>query len=247
MNTLSATVAIENSLVTPTFERDSYGALHSDSVPASMHALLKAVIAAAGIRVGITRTNKRGGYDAQRVDIYGYDVERNLIAIQIRHTWLRKEGYWIQQKKYYALAGVDEGQIFCHVIPSSFRQMKDLAEATPGAVVKWAESKIFRVPLARLNTIIRQGDIALVPVRSIPRSASLVQSGTGRLSEVTLRSSHAVKVDGQLYKDAESGRIWTEGLVQIDHEPGQHRSIDAEGRFEIVEGERLDVSLNTVD
>ncbi len=225
--------------------RNSFGAIKS-GYPTAIDGLLKAVCNATGIETGIIERNKKGGYNAINIDIYGYDIDRNLIAIQIRQTWKIKETYFTNQRKYYALAGVDDGQIFCHAIPTSFRSIPDLDAKSPEEVVRWAEGKIFRVPPARVATIIRQGDVALIPVRSIPRVATVVQPDADGLSRLIVRESHNVRVDGILYSD-QAGRRWADGLVQIDHEPGQHRSIDADGRFEIVAGEKLNVRYNTID
>lgn len=226
----------------PAPHRDEYGALPRRQLPDAISAVLAAVKREVGIHEGIVDRNKRGGFDAMNVDVYGYDVDRSLIAIQIRHTWRKKQGYWTQQNKFYALAGVDDGQIFCHVVPTSFRFVRHLENKSPEDIVRWSESKIFRVPLTRLESIIRQGDVALIPVRSIPRTAEALDE-----KRIVLRDSHTVEVDGTFYRDAETGRTWANGLVQIGHEPGQHRPVDAEGRHEVVVGRRINVDFNTID
>lgn len=221
--------------------RDRFGALSRERLPADVQNLLLRVLSEIGFREGVIG-RRRGGYDAFNCDVYGYDVERNLIALQVRHTWCDKDKGWTRQQKWYGLAGEDEGQLFSHVIPTSFRRIPDLSCMTPAAVVRWAESKIFRVPVSRLGTMIRQGDVALVPVRAIPRTAVVTTE-----KRITIRGSHEVFVDGAVYKDHVTGRRWADGLIEIDHQPGEHRAIDAEGRFEIVAGTRLNVDFNTVD
>jgi hypothetical protein len=223
-------------------ERNKYGALKG--VPSSIMALAYAAMREIGFTKGIETTNRGKGFIANNFEIYGYDVARQLVAMQLRQSWKAKANHWLNTSKVYCIAGIDEGQSFCHAIPSSFQRIKNLDETSPEAVVKWAESKIFRVPVERLAGIIRQGDVALVPVRSIPRDAQKMDSRT-----LTLRGSHHVTVDGDAFE--QDGRHWIDGVVQIDHTPGQHRSIDAEGRFEIVLGARRDdftfIDANTAD
>lgn len=230
---------INGSTSLATFKRDRYGALPCDSLPKRVKDLTLSVVKLIGFSAGVTSTNRKGGFVAHNFDVYGYDG--NLVALQFRQTSREKEGYWLQQEKIYALAGIDDGQLFCHAIPSSFRMMRNIDQAAPPDVVRWAESKIFQVPLARLNTIIRQGDIALVPVRSIPRDAIKVHN-----NRILFRKSHKAMIDGDLYEL--DGRFWVDGLIEIEHLPGQHRAIDAQGRHEIVRGIRLaSVEFSTPD
>jgi hypothetical protein len=214
--------------------------------PAEAMALAARVNKQIGFVSGIESVGKRGGFLANNFEVYGYDLNRNLIAMQYRQAWKANENRWLRIRKAYVLAGLDEGdQVFSHVLNTSYQRNPNLGESSAEQVIRWAESKIFRLPLHRLHTIIRQGDIALVPVRSIPRTAPMVD-----LSTLTLRESHKVLIDGLCFLDRNSGRIWVDGLVQIDHTPGQHKSVDAEGRFEIVQGERgyaRFIDANTVD
>jgi hypothetical protein len=223
--------------------RGAFGQI-TDGVPASISALVEKVLTEIKFYEGVVSRNNRGGFDAFNADIYGFDVERNLVAIQLRHSSKRRESDWLNTHKWYALAGIDEGQLFSHVIPTSFRRNPDIMRASAESVVRWAESKIFGVPLDRIGTIIRQGDVALVPVRSIPRSAKPID---GKDYKYVFCGSHKITIDGTAYIDNSTARHWADGLVQIDHLPGQHRSIDGQGRFEIVVGERLDVDFSTID
>ncbi len=100
--------------------------------------------------------------------------------------------------------------------------------------MRWSESKIFGVPVDRLGQIIRQGDIALVPVRSLPSGDRRVEMSE---SEVLLRGSHRVLLDGETCKD-HHGNIYIDGMVEIVHEKQEHRPVAAEGKFRIVRGAR---------
>lgn len=233
--------------VSPKIRRDGYGAIYPSDVPALVQALLERVLSEIGFEPGIESLNERGGFIANNCSVYGWDLSQGLVALQFRQAWKRKENHWLSSKKVYALAGLDEGdQLFCHAVASSFQRMRDIDNAYPIDVVRWAESKIFRIPVARLSTIIRQGDVALVPVRSIPAAA--VPSDK---AELVLRGSHRVVFGGVYRRDPETKRRFVDGMVRIDHIPGQHKAIDADGRFEIILGARREdldfVDANTVD
>lgn len=224
--------------------RDHFGAIEWQTAPLAARDLVARIIKLTGVSVCAVHINRGKGWLVGSYDLYGYDLERKLVAIQLRQKWKRKRNSAsTHQRTGYILAGIDDGQLFSHVLPSSYRRMRNLVDATPGDVIRWAERKIFGVPVERLPTIIRQGDIALVPVRSIPRSAMPAANQTG----ITLRGSHRVMVDGRLLEDKAAGRYWVEGLVEIDHLPGQHRAIDAEGRFEIVLGARGELDFVTAN
>ncbi len=116
-------------------KRDGYGAIYS-KLPEGVDAVRKAVLMEMGYDEGITSINKRGGFEAHNVDVYGYDLERTLVVIQLRRAYRKKEGYFTSVTKAYFLIGEDEGQRFSHALPSSPARMKNLAEATPGHLEK---------------------------------------------------------------------------------------------------------------
>ncbi len=214
-------------------ERDSYGAIRS-KLPPEVHALRDSVLKEMGYEEGIKSIGKRGGFEAHNVDVYGYDTTRNLAVIQLRRAYRKREGYFTSVKRAYFLIGEDDGQLFSHALPSSPARIKNLDDVSPEAVVQWAESKIFGVPTARLGQIVRQGDIALVPVRSLPGGDRRIEMSK---SEVLLRGSHRVLLDGETCRDRH-GNFYIDGLVEIVHEKEQHKAIAAEGKYRIVRGVR---------
>jgi hypothetical protein len=71
----------------------------------------------------------------------------------------------------------------------------------------------------------------LVPIRAIPSGARPVQ-----VQDFTLRESHQVMVDGDLYRH--NGDYIIDGMVELVHTKGQHRPVSGVGKFRIVVGER---------
>lgn len=162
-------------------------------VPSAISDLVQAVRRSAGWTIGFEPSRRRGGYDARNIDVYGYDVPRNLAVVQLRRSFKRKEGYYTETSKVYALIGLSDGQLFSHVLHNSPRRLPDLRTRTPESVVRWAEKMIFGLKSEEdVASIKRQGDIALVPVKKLPADAEKVDDS------VTFRGSHLLV--GQIYK-----------------------------------------------
>ncbi len=227
--------------VSRTVSRDDYGAI--SNLPAKIKELVETVKKSAGWETGVTSAGMRsGGYEARNIDVYGYDLNLNLAVIQIRRAWKKKESWFTQVTKVYSLVGIDEGQIFSHPLASSPRRNPNLDDMTPEEVVAWAESKIFGVPVNKLHTITRQGDVALVPVRGIPHGALPMAAGRFGLTTLesgvhvlTLRGSHQVHIDGVVFES--DSDIYAEGAIEIMHAKGEHKAVSATGKLKIVTGE----------
>lgn len=240
-----ANLAINFVKAVPFVGRNEFGGIRN--APQAVLDLVKTVKDAVGWQTGIGDTGYKGGYEARHVDVYGYDVERQLAVVQVRRCWKKKESWYPEVSKAYALIGIDDGQVFSHTLDGSPRRQRDFDYQSPEDTVKWAESKIFNVPVARLGTIIRQGDVALVRIKALPPRVRKVALTDGqRVHTVTLAGSHSVTVDGDLYEKVytfRDGREFVEerysvGLVESDHARGQHKAVCAEGRFRLAEGLR---------
>lgn len=219
----------------PVLGRNDFGALKI--VPAETAALVAQVKAAVGWKEGIEDTGYKGGFEARHIDIYGYDVSRQLAVVQLRRCWKKRESWYPEVSKAYALIGVDDGQVFSHTLDGSPRRQRDFDMQSPEDTVRWAEAKIFDVPVAKLATIIRQGDVALIPVKFIPRDAVEIPLPAGaRVHKWTFGGSHQVVIDGQMFET--DSAYYAHGLVEVAHAPGQHRPVAAEGRFRVTVGLR---------
>lgn len=228
-------LAIKIDFPTRYLGRNEFGACQT--VPSEILALVAQVKVAAGWKEGIEDTGYKGGYEARHVDVYGFDVVRQLAVVQLRRCWKKKDSWYPEVSKAYALIGIDDGQVFSHTIDGSPRRQRDFDYQAPEDTVKWAEAKIFNIPVSKLGTIIRQGDVALVPVSSIPRGAVKIPLPAGaRVHKWTFGGSHNVVIDGEMFET--DSAYFARGLVESEHSPGQHRPIAAEGRFRISIGLR---------
>ena len=206
--------------------RLSYGELSPNSLPKSLSPLVKRLVdSVIGFESGFERISRKR-FEAHNFDIYGYDVARKLVVIQFRRAQGSKYGVSVQ--KQYVLAGVDEGQDFFHILPTSPRQKKDLATTSPQELVRWCESKIFGVKPEQLSGIVRQGDVALVPVKRVPE-------GLKALPDVTFRDSH--KLEGAIFQNPETDEYFVNGAATLTHTKNEHGLKTVTGTFRVVCGE----------
>lgn len=217
---------------TTSVSRNGYGAITKD-IPASIKDLVQTLATELGWTLGI-KTAGRSGYEAHNLDVFGFDVDRQLAVIQLRRAYKKKEGYFTQVEKSYALVGIDDGQLFSHPLQASPARNPNLRSHTAEDTVRWAEGKIFGVPVSRLHTLVRQGDIAFVPCRAIP---AVAKENLVDVMDLVIRGSHSIKVDGLLYKDPDE-QFFFDGVAELVHTKGQHKAVQVEGRYKIVAGKK---------
>jgi hypothetical protein len=190
------------------------------SPPVQIKELVSKIKTAAGWETGIgdVGSSSNRGFEARSIDVYGYDVERKLAVIQLRRAYKRRASHFLSVSKAYALIGIDGEQAFSHVLESSPRRLRDISERTPESVVEWAEKIIFGLKNeSEIAGIKRQGDIALVPVKAIPKNATPVEE-----SEVMFRGSH--RLVGRIYKQPDGAYFVAGGretrMLHTKHEHG---------------------------
>jgi len=161
---------------------------------------------------GIESDNKQRGTSIN-VDLYGYKEEENLAIIQVRECVFHPRRFNQVRKNYYLIGRGDTGQVFAHPIESPIRSKKALE--TPESTVDFALSKIWDCPIDDLPFIIRQGDIAFIPVPSLPKNA--IESS----NSIILRETH--KITGKIWKTPD-GKLYCQKARMI-HTKGQHSPV----------------------
>ena len=156
-------------------------------------------------------------------DVYGigrdFFTRRTLAVIQIRKWEKRtKNGFPNIRKSYFLLGRNEDNSVFAHpvesrVIHAAIRAGKDVILATQ----KW----IFGCDYQK---IIRQGDLALIPVRRIPQDKI-------ETSEMVLEQSHCLRADDF----RENGNLYAKN-PNIVH--AVHPEVTGEGWFRVIVGKR---------
>lgn len=129
---------------------------------------------------------KRRG-DALSHDLYAYDPDQGVAIIQARQFSRRRSHYFARVRKTYFLTGRNEitHEAFRHPVSAQVvrRAVRDFGD-DQHAIIRAIQSWMWKIPVHRLETASRQGDVLLVPVRR----------GRGQLvgTTLTLAESHVI-------------------------------------------------------
>jgi hypothetical protein len=197
--------------------RNSYNALTNE--PKWTADLIAECEKAGTFRRGVKIDKKHRGA-AINVDLYGYDEPQGLIVVQVREAQFRPGRYTRVRKDYYLLGHTESGATFAHPVESPARSAKALE--SPESTVAYVLAKIWNCRAEDLSDIERQGDVAFVPVRSIPKSATPLVNGEA----VILRNTH--RLTGDVWRDTD-GTLYTRRGARLVHTKGQHAPIKAKG------------------
>jgi hypothetical protein len=170
--------------------------------------------------------------------VFGYDVERNLAVVQIQREY-KAEGGQTKYRKICVLIGIDNGKVFVDRINVRPDSIPFIDKMTPEDVVNWAHSIIFDFPHAtKFVEIIRQGNLALIPMMSIPfevvRDAHFdaVAEEDHFIKSMTMGEDHEVIVDGDLYEDRK-GCLYVDGTIKVVHTKGQYDTVRTKGLYKV--------------
>ena len=161
--------------------------------------------------------DKRGRGSALNHDLYGYDPKQGVAVIQARQAIGNK--YGIRTRKTYFLVGKNEitGEFFRHPVSAGAVHGAINKDSDPVYIVKKIQLWMWQVTEKQLAASVRQGDILLVPERSIPK---IVTSGT----TLTIAESHQIKAD----EIRVNGRCFAKNPT-VTHTKGQHASVALTG------------------
>lgn len=209
-------------------ERNCYNALKS--WPDFARELEREARKAGAYSAGI-ESDSRGRGTAINVDLYGYDKNLNLIVVQVRQAVFRPDRY-TRVRKNYLLVGRNEetDRVFTHPIDSPARSKTALA--SPEATVAYVLSKIWDCRPEDIAEIHRQGDIAFIPVRSIPKTARKVEG------PIILRETHRITGD-EIYHQPHTDTYYVAKRGHAAHTKRQHAPVTVRnGFFRVQAGNR---------
>lgn len=216
-------------------QRDNYQAIMINAIPQddanAIRNLVKRVADA-------EKVDEHGGWDfgiqqltrsrsrALNWDLYGYghDIHSGglLAVIQVRE-WTEGKRWNTVRKSYFLLGENEDGSVFAHTVSHApiFAAIKAGRD-----VVLSVQNWIFGGDYAGM---VRQGDLALLPMKSRPAGTK------GQLRRVALledshelRASQIADVDGRIYARN----------PQMRHIPGTHPDVSGDGWFRVVVGQR---------
>ncbi len=172
--------------------------------------------------------DKKGRGQAINWDLYGigYDCHsgRLLVIVQIRQYEKRHKNWWPSIRKNYFLVGTNEdGTTFAHSVSHAPIFAAIRAEHD---VIRAVQNWIFGGDYCAM---IRQGDLALIPMKARPAGTK----GQLRKSAV-LEESHELSATQIATVE---GRIYAKNPTLV-HMPGTHSTISGLGWYRIIVGKR---------
>ena len=179
--------------------------------------LMKAVEKDGAWTTGI-ETDRKGRGTAVNADLFGYDEAQGLAVVQIREATLHPNRYTRVRKDYYLIGRTETGATFAHPVESPARSSK--AMSSPEACVRYVLAKVWDCREKDLEDIERQGDVAFIPVPSIPKAATKLPEN----EEVVIRDTHVLR--GDIWKDP-AGVYYTRRGSRLVHTKGQHAPVRA--------------------
>ena len=195
--------------------RNAYGAIQN--IPDWVTPLLNDCQAAGAWTTGIESDNKQRGMSIN-VDLYSYDEARGLAIVQIRQCRFRPNRYNKIRKDYYLIGRNEQGKAFAH--PVNVRASGRVVGDGVTAGVRLALSRIWDCRVVHLDDIVRNGDVAFVPVPNLPEGAQLVAANS-----ISIRDSHHVQglADGKIYSSGK--QYYVVGRAKIEHTKHQHSTV----------------------
>lgn len=202
----------------PEVERDRFGALKA--VPGWLRVILDDLDGTAW-STGI-ESDRRGRGSAINASVYSYSDGEMLAVVQVREAVFDPRRYTRVRKDYYLIGRNENGLAFAHPIPEFRRSARIQRELTAG--VRIALAKIWGCDEDDLSDIVRNGDVAFVPVDRLPSGATLVESGEG-----IVRESHHLGAlgNGKLYRAGDD--LYATGRARLDHAKHQHPTARVRG------------------
>lgn len=199
-------------------KRNSYGEILDP--PQFVSKLLSDAERAGCWETGIASDKKHRG-SSINTGVYGFDEMQELAVVQVRLCEFRPGRFSRVRKDYYLLGRVEDGAVFAHPVDSPIRSK--LALTDPQYCVDYVLSKVWQCKIDELKDIIRQGDVALIPIVHLPKSAVSL-NGEAQV----IRDTH--KVTGEIFKD-DAGTLYCKRGAKIVHTKGEHKPIKAKSGF----------------
>jgi hypothetical protein len=189
MDTLNQTVVTRN----------DWGAIRESCTPEFVKKLIEELDGEA-YELGIESDRKQRG-SAVNVALYAYDELQELAVIQVRQCIFHPRRFNQVKKDYFLIGRVENGEPFAH--PCDVRAAGKMTSDDPTAGIRMALCKIWGVKERELSGIIRNGDVAFIPVKKLPEDAREITENM-----VTIRETHHVRA-------LKGGQLWATGNTYI--------------------------------
>jgi hypothetical protein len=176
-----------------------------------------------------TSFDKKGRGEAINTDIYGIDNENKLYVVQVRYYSKQSLNKFPKILKNYFLIGYNEnGNPFAHSIPSAVVHGAIRKDNSIESPIKAAQAWIWGIKQEKLNSVLRNGDVGLLPVKAVPRKNVVISEGMEKIVDSHFIYSKEIRKNGSMYALNPTVR----------HMKRQHPTIKGKGWFKVIVGNR---------
>lgn len=192
--------------------------------------------------VGLTKTHtKKARGVAVNINVMHEDEAQQLCIIQVRQCVFHERRYNEVHKNYYLCGRNENGNVFAHPVPHGIARSK-----TPFIA---ATTFIFRCTPGVVKKIIRQGDVAFVPLKKSEIPTDLEFFPAKVAANATNAKHHLV--EGAYISESHPHTLYARNATLI-HQKGQHPAVSVNSGkwYRVVVGQRdseWDFSTATVD
>jgi hypothetical protein len=185
--------------------------------------------------------DSKGRGSAVNVDVYGTDPINNLHVVQVRQFVKQYKNGFSNVKKSYFLIGYNEnGNPFAHPVSAHAIHAAIKKDPSPEGPVKAAQAWIWNIKVDQLSSVIRNGDVAMIPIKTVPKKDVELKSGMMQIIDSHYVYAKEIRINGNIYAINPTVR----------HLKSQHPTVKGKGWFKIVIGTRAnhhDFARPTVD
>lgn len=160
--------------------------------------------------IGIESDKKRRG-SAVNVEVMDYDTKHGLFVLCVRKSDFRPGRFTRTRKDYFLCGRNENGNAFAHPVEV----------IATNANVRTALCRIWQTTPSVLDKIVRHGDVALIPERSVTYSDVEPFDFAG---EFAVGDTHIVRAE-RVYLHKTDATVYVNGAVQMRHEKHQHPDI----------------------
>lgn len=173
--------------------------------------------------------DKHGRGESINTDIYGIDYENRLFVVQVRqYRKMYKNGFANVRKNYFLIGYNENGNPFAHPLQAQTIHAAIKKDPSIKSPVRAAQAWIWGIKKEKLKEILRNGDVALIPVDKTFKKG--VEDIKGPLRVVDSHFIYTTKI----YKN---GALYAYNPT-IRHMKGQHPTQKGKGWFKIMIGNR---------
>lgn len=179
--------------------------------------------------VGIESDSKKRG-SAVNVTVMDHDETLGLFVLQVRQSTFHPRRYTEVHKDYFLCGRNENGNAFAHPV----------SVIATNARVQVALCRIWDCVPSQLPRIVRQGDVALIPERSL----TFQEVDASEIREFAV-GSHIIRAGAVYTARGDDPRVFVAASITIRHDKSQHPAVETKLAAHKLYRVQLGVRANT--